>query len=125
MSPELMNIIYSAIGIIITGLASFAVAKITQLINSKIADKKAARYLETITQLVFNCVTEVYQTYVETLKKEGKFDKEAQEKALQMCLDKIKSKLAPELLDYIGSNFGDITEYLKSLIESLIYTFKR
>ena len=125
MTRELMNIIFSALGIIITGLASLLVAKFTQWINEKIEDKKAARYLATINELAWKCVQEVYQTYVETLKKEGKFDKEAQEKALHNCLTTLKSQLKNEIWEYIKNNFGDIDTYLISLIESIIFSLKR
>lgn len=120
----LNNIIFPALLTLITGLVSFGVAKFTQWINTKIGDQKAANYLATIVKIVGDSVCEVYQTYVEAIKAEGKFDKEAQEKALEMCLVKIKSKCAPDLLDWIGHNFGDVTDYLKTLIESTIYTLK-
>ncbi len=125
MPQEILNILISALSIIVTGLVSFAVAKFTQWINSKIKDAKAANYLSTVTTLVFNCVQETYQTYVETLKQEGKFDKEAQKKALDRCLAKIQSQMAPDIIDYITTNFGDLKEYLISLIESAIYSLKQ
>jgi len=121
---EVLNILLSALGVIITGLAGFAVTKLTQWINSKINDTKASNYLNTIVTLVFTCVNEVSQTYVDAIKEQGNFNKEAQKIALNLCLNKIKSKLAPELIDYITKNFGDVDEYLKSLIESTIYTNK-
>lgn len=125
MPQEIMNILLSALGVIITGLASFAVAKLTQWINSKISDSKAANFLSTLTTIVFNCVQEVYQTYVESLKESGSFDEAAQKEAYNRCLLKIKSQLAPDIIDYITKNFGDLDEYLKSLIESAIYNLKR
>ena len=125
MPQEIINILLSALGIIITGLASFVVVKLTSWIDTKVKDKKVAEILSTLNQLVFNSVSEVYQTFVETIKNEGKFTTEAQTKALNMCLDKIKSKLAPEIVEFIKNNFGDVTEYLKCLIESTIYQLKR
>jgi len=125
MTQEIMNILLSALGVIITGLASFAVAKLTQWINRKIGDSKAANFLSTLTTIVFNCVQEVYQTYVESLKASGSFDEAAQKEAYERCLVKIKSQLAPDLIDYVTHNFGDLDAYLKSLIESAIYSLKR
>lgn len=124
MTQEVLNILLSALGIIITGLTTFIVTKLTQFINAKIEDKKASNYLTTILNLVVDCVKETYQTYVETLKKEGKFDKEAQEKALNLCLNKIKEQMTTEVKDYVVNNFGDINSYLKSLIESTLYNLK-
>lgn len=125
MPQEILNILYSALGIIVTGLISFAVAKFTQWINNKIADKKAANYLSTVATLVLSGVKEVYQTYVEALKAQGQFTKEAQAEALNRCMIKVKSQLVPEIQDYIINNFGDMDEYLKGLIESTIYSLKQ
>lgn len=125
MIQEIINILYSALGVIVTGLVSFAVAKLTQWINGKISDRKAANYLSTVASLVLNGVKEVYQTYVEALKNQGSFGKEAQLEALNRCLAKVKSQLVPEVQKYIVDNFGDLDEYLKGLIESTIYSLKK
>lgn len=125
MPPEILNILFSALGIIVTGLATWLVSRITSWINSKIQDAKAAHYINQITSLVSDAVCATYQTYVEALKNEGKFDEEAQKKAFNLCLEKIKTQLAPNIIDYITNNFGDMEEYLGTLIESTIYTIKK
>lgn len=124
MPQEIMNIIWSALGVIITGLVTFGVTKLTSWINSKIGDQKAANYLSTIITLVGNAVKDIYQTYVESLKTQGKFGPEEQKIALEKCLNQIKSQLAPDLITYITTNFGDMDSYLRSLIESTIYNLK-
>lgn len=124
MPQEVLNILLSALGVLLTGLAGFAVTKFTQWINQKIGDSKAANYLSTILEITMNCVKEVYQTYVEKLKEQGSFDADAQKAALDACLTKIKTQLAPELITYITTHFGDMNTYLISLIESTIYSLK-
>lgn len=124
MPQEVLNIILGVVSVIVTGLAGWGVTALTSFLNNKVKDKKASNYLETITTLVGNAVKEVYQTYAETLKKEGKFDENAQKIALENCLKQIQSQLAPELVTYITDNFGDMKEYLISLIESTIYNLK-
>ena len=122
---DIMSIIQSALSVIITGLITFATSKLIQLINSKIEDKKAANYLSTIINLVGDSVKTVYQTYVESLKNSGSFNEAAQKEAYNRCLSKVKSQLVPEVVDYVMKNFGDLDSYLKSLIESAIYSLKR
>lgn len=124
MPQEVLNILLSALGVIVTGLASFLVAKLTQWLNSKISDAKAANYLSTIATIVFNGVQTINQTYVDTIKKEGKFDEEAQKEAYNRCLVTVKAQLMPDLIDYITKNFGDMDEYLRSLIESTVRSLK-
>lgn len=124
MPQELINILLAGLGTIITGLCAWAVTSFTKWMNTKTKDIKFNKFMCTIMELTMNAVKETYQVYVDTIKKEGKFDKEAQEKALEMCLLKIKSQLAPNMLDFIGENFGDVTNYLKGLIESSLYNLK-
>lgn len=121
---DIMSIIQSALSVIVTALVTFITSKVIQLINSKISDKKAANYLSTIINLVGDSVKTVYQTYVESLKNQNIFTEEAQKVALERCLDIIKAQLAPELINYININFGNLEDYLKTLIESTIYTLK-
>lgn len=125
MSQEIFNILMSALGVIVTSLAGFIATKLTQFISNKIENEKIANNLILLTKIVTDCVQEIYQTFVDSLKKEGKFDKEAQKVAFDTCLAKITSKLTPELVTFITKNFGNsLNEYLTSLIESKIYELK-
>ena len=125
MTQEILNIVLAGVSIIITGLASAAVIWFKQWINRKIKDKQFAEYTCQLVDIVYNCVTEVNQTYVDTLKKEGNFNKETQKIALEKCLAKVKSKLSADLTAYIEENFGDITSHLTTLIESAVYNLKK
>lgn len=122
---EVWKIIISAVGIIITGLASWLVVVLTNWLNTKIKDKKVAKWATDITNIVFNSVSCVFQTFVEALKKSGNFDKQAQEEAKQKAYNIIMTQLTPELQKYITDNFGDMKEYLMNLIESTIYSLKK
>ena len=124
MPQEVLNIIYSVISIIATGIASLIVAKVSQFINAKIKDKKLAEALTQIASIVESCVKEVFQTFVDSLKKEGKFDKEKQQEAFDKCKEKIKSQLSNTLVQFITDNFGSVDSYIGSLIESTIYNLK-
>lgn len=124
MSKEVLNIIISCVSVVLTGLLGWCVTAFTAWINTKVKDKKVAGYLTSITTVVTTAVKEVYQTYVESLKKAETFDAEAQKAALNSALEKIKSELSVELCDYITTTFGDLDKYITSLIESTIYSLK-
>lgn len=121
---QLWTILWSALGIIITGLISWATTVVVNWLNTKIKDKKMAQHATALFEIVMNSVKTISQTYVELMKKEGKFDKENQEKAFQMALDLIKGQLTPELIKYITENFGDVEVYLRTQIESTIFNLK-
>ena len=118
------EILFSAIGTILTGLLAWLISIITNWINSKIKDKNAAKILTSVTTLVTNVVQATYQSYVEALKGTDAWTKEAQEAALNKALTTIKSQLNSEGIKFIEENYGNVEEYLKTLIESVLYRLK-
>lgn len=124
MPQEILNIIWSAVGVVITGLLSWATTALISWLNSKIKDTKVKQWTTDLTQIVMRSVMTISQTYVDSLKKEKAFTKEAQTEAFNKCMDLVKSQLTPELQKYIQENFGDMETYLKTQIESIIKSLK-
>ena len=122
---QFWTIFWSAIGVIITGLASWISIVITQWLNSKIKDKTLARHASAVLEIVTNAVMTITQTYVDNMKKNNMFDAEAQKIALDKCYTIVNSQLTSELKEYLANNFGDVQSYLMSLIESTILTLKK
>ena len=118
-------ILWTAVGTAVTGLISWLTIVITNFFNSKIKDKKMAKIATDITVIITNAVQTVFQTFVDVMKKAGTFNAEAQAEAKERALTIINSQLTPELKDYISTNFGDVQEYLKNRIESIIYSLKK
>lgn len=114
------EVILTIIGFIISGLG----ALITHLINKYVKNEKLKSIMNSLDELVGNGVLAVYQTYVEALKKDGMFDKEKQEVALNKCLEIIKKNMSMELNRWLVENFKDVEDYLKSLIEAKIASLK-
>ena len=121
---EVLNIIWSAVGVIITGLISWATTKLISLMNSKIKDTQVKRWATDLTSIIMNSVLTITQTYVDNLKKDNAFTKEAQKEAFNQCLTLVQNQLTPELRKYIEDNFGDIQVYLKTQIEAMIKSLK-
>lgn len=124
MPQEILNIIFSAVGVLVTGLITWLTTQLISFLNSKIKNEKAAKFAVDVSTIVMNSVKTIMQTYVESLKQEGAFTEEKQKEALVKCLDIVKTQLTPELTTYIKENFGDIEEYLRTLIEAAIYSLK-
>lgn len=122
---QLWTILWSAVGIIVTGLMTWLVTVITNFFNKKIKNNQVAKWATDITNITLNAVSCVFQSFVETLKKQGKFDKEAQDMAKQKAYEIIMTQLTPELKKYIEDNFGDMKEYIMNLIETTIYQLKK
>lgn len=124
MPTEIMNIIWSAVGIILTGLASWGVAALTKWLNSKISDKDVAAKITKILNIIADAVKQIYQEFVEVLKNEGKFDEAAQKQAKEKALAIIKGQLTEDLKTYITSTFGDVETYISNQIEVALYNLK-
>ena len=124
MPIELMEIIFSAIGVIITGLASWATTVLVKWLNTKIKNKELASFSEMVVTIITNAVKYTYQSYVEGIKGTDQWTKEAQEKALQLALETAKKELTTNAVKYIENQHGDIDNYIKTLIESILYDLK-
>ena len=83
-------------------------------VESTMGDKYIAMFFETVR----DCVSATTQTYVDSLKKQGKFDAEAQKIAFQMSFDAVMNTLTEDAKEYLTSIYGDLTVYLTNKIEA-------
>ena len=112
------EILFSAIGTILTGLLVWLVSIVTNWINSKIKDKNAAKILTSITTLATNAVQATYQSYVEALKDKDAFTAEAQKEAFNKTYNAVLAILSDDAKEYLTNAFGDLEAYIKSKIEA-------
>lgn len=107
------------LGVLTTYLVMFLKAKSAEL-QEKVDNDLADKYIQMLTDTICVCVIATNQTYVESLKKQGKFDKEAQQKAFEMTLDAVLSILSEEAKEYLTVIYGDLNEYIMQLIEAQV-----
>ena len=112
MNQILLNILAAVTTCIILPLISFLGIKLSQWLSTKIKDEKAAKLLTQATEIVVTAVKSVFQTYVESLKNSGTFDKNAQLEALNKAKAIVTSELTVELKDFIVSNYGDLESWI-------------
>ena len=124
MNEIIINIISVVVTSIVLPLISIAGAKLIQFINSKIKNNKAADLLTTATTIVINAVRSVFQTYVEALKKEGCFNKDAQIIALNKAKDIALTQMTDEVKDYLVTTYGSLDSWLDTNIEATINILK-
>ena len=124
MNEILLNILSVVVTSIILPLLTYAGTRLIAYLNSKIKDEKAKEFLSQATTVVTNAVRAVFQTYVESLKKNGNFGAEAQLEALNKAKDIALSQLSEEVKEYISKNYGDINNWLTTQIEATINLIK-
>ena len=98
-------------------LVAFLSAKIGELKKKTNCDL-ANKYLDMLDDTIASTVLATTQTYVEALKKEGKFDADAQKIAFQKTYDAVMAVLTEEAKKYITTAVGDIEVYVTNKIES-------
>ncbi len=124
MNEIVMNIISVVVTAVVIPLISIGGTQLIKLINKKIQNTEAAKYLTAATNIVLTAVRSVFQTYVETLKAQGKFDAHSQTVALTKAKDIALSQLTEDTKAYIKENFGDLDNWLTNQIESTINLLK-
>lgn len=126
MPQEAMNIVWSALGVIVTTLLSWGIAKAIKYFDKKFEDRRISSFLGKATTIVGDAVKAVYQDFVEALKDDGKFDAEEQKAAKEKALSIINSQLTPELKEFIKEYFGiEVPAWISNQIEVAIYNFKK
>ena len=99
-------------------------AKANQL-KEKATDDRYFLYIDILQELVTKTVIMVNQTYVEELKKENAFTKEAQVEAFNKVFETVVESLSEDVYIYLEQIIGDLNEYIKVLIESSVKLQKR
>lgn len=124
MNEILINIISIVVTSVVIPLISIGGTQLIRLINSKVKNSEANKYLTLATEIVINAVRSVFQTYVESLKAEGKFDHASQVLAFKKAKDIALSQMSLDVKKFIEDNYGDINNWLNIQIEASINCLK-
>ena len=127
-----MKLLYDVFNLCIVPLMGVLAFYLVQYIKAKgneiaanVDSELASKYILMLTTTITDCVVATNQTYVEALKKEGKFDKEAQYKAFQMTYNAIMDILTEDAKEYLNNFYGDLSLYLSKRIEAEVVANKK
>lgn len=87
-------------------------------IKTNVNDATLAKYMDMLTQTISDCVIATNQTYVESLKAQGKFDLNAQKEAFNLTKDAVMTILSAEAQEYLSTAVGDLNAYIAKKIEA-------
>ena len=128
MKENLSLIISVLIEIFIGVLGTFFIYFIKQGINylkSYTYTKQQQNFLDSVQNLIIDCVECTNQTFVDELKKENSFDLDAQRQALQITYERVINLLTPKNIEILSTYTNDIEEWIKTIIESYIKSSKK
>lgn len=112
------------LGIITVYIVQFIKTK-TKELNSNNSNEVLSKYIEMLSNTICECVIATNQTYVDSLKKQGRFDAEAQKKAFEMTYNAVIGILSEEAKVYLTSVYGDLTAYITNMIEAEVNKNKK
>ncbi len=87
-------------------------------LKAKTKNETTNKYIDMLDRTITECVMATTQTYVDALKKEGKFDGEAQKVAFSKTFDAVLAVLNDDAKEYLGEVVGDLTAYITNKIEA-------
>ena len=77
-----------------------------------------------LNETITDCVIATTQTYVETLKKQGEFDADAQKEAFNQTYNGVMVILNDEAKEYLNSAVGDLQLFITQKIEAEVQLTK-
>ena len=112
------------LGIVTFYIVQFIKTK-TEELNANNSNEILSKYVEMLSNTICECVIATNQTYVDSLKAQGKFDVEAQKKAFEMTYNSVINILTDEAKVYLTSIYGDLTAYITNMIEAEVNKNKK
>lgn len=110
-------VIFPLLGIGTIYLISLIRVKIQELKQKK-DDELFNKYLSMLENTITNCVIATTQTYVDSLKKQGAFDADAQKVAFTKTYTNVMKILTEDAKEYLEQALGDLESYIYNKIES-------
>ena len=119
------NVVKQIFELVVFPLLGIGTTYLIVLINAKIKELKKQsdnnlekKYLDMLNNTITDCVLATNQTYVNELKKQGKFDLDAQKIAFQKTYENVMALLTDEAKKYLSEALGDLQTYVNNKIEA-------
>ena len=104
-------------------IITICICTITSKVAKNAAESAPSKYSEIIyglENIVNKAVITTNQTFVNELKKQGRFDKKAMEEAYNKTFNSIVASLSQSFFEYIDKEAIDIDTLLKNMIETSV-----
>ena len=122
MQLEIINQIFEIciiplLGVLTAYAVKFINIKSAELINSR-EQELEKKYINMLNSTITDCVIATTQTYVDSLKKQGVFNADAQKVAFSMTYTSVMNLLTEEATEYLNTIIGDLNLYITQKIEA-------
>ena len=117
---EAIQVLLPVAALALATTITFYVCKLIKAGQDKSENEKVDKYLGMLNTTITNAVLATTQTYVDALKGQNAFDKEAQQKAFDMTYDAVMAVLSEEAKKYLVEAVGDLRLYVTNQIEATV-----
>lgn len=112
------------LGILTTFLVQLIKTKQAELV-AKTDSEMNKKYMDMLTDTITKCVIATNQTYVDALKNQNAFTKEAQEEAFIKTSSAVLTILSEDAKEYLNETLGDLNAYITTQIEAQVNAYKK
>ena len=127
MKPETQLLLQQIWQLCIIPLLTVLTAYIVKFINKKseslqksIDNELYKKYIALLDETITKCVIATNQTYVDSLKDQNAFTKEAQEEAFKKTYDAVMAILSKDAQEYLTNVVGDLNSYITNSIQAQV-----
>lgn len=124
MSLDLLTQIFEVcvlplLGVLTAFLVAFIKRKTAEIV-AKEDDEMKRKYIEMLSETIQEAVISTNQVYTDSLKAQGKFDQNAQEKAFAETYEKVMGILTEDAKKCLSEIYSDLEKYVTIKIEAAV-----
>lgn len=116
VAPYLVPAVIAALGVVTKALWDW--------LKAKTKNATIDKYIDRANDAILTAVAETMQTFVTTMKNEGKWDTEAASKAFEMSMLRAREIMGKAALEALPEVVGDIEKWLTAKIEAATLELK-
>ena len=109
---------------LISALIVYGIKKATNWLKSKTENETVDTYLNRAYSMLEDIIVTTTETYVKSLKADGKFDIEEQQKAFEITKSAFEQVASEEIKNAIKTTVSDYDAWVKNTVEAIIANTK-
>ncbi len=109
---------------LVSALIVYGIKKATNWLKSKTENETVDTYLNRAYSMLEDIVVTTTETYVKSLKADGKFDIEEQQKAFEITKSAFEQVASEEIKNAIKTTVSDYDAWVKNTVEAIIANTK-
>lgn len=124
----LQTLLYTVITTILPIITAYIISFLKAKRDEKLQDinnEYIRNTLKDAMDIILDTVDTISQTFVDDLKKDGKFDKDKQKEALEKAINQAKKLMSEEVISLIIEKYNDLDEWIRTQIEAYIKKAKK